>query len=385
MRTALLTGATGSLGIRLLGELCARGRFDRIFCLTRRRIGQSGRQRLEACAYRHGVTLSAAVVAVDGDLGAPHLGLAPDDEAQLVRAMTHLFHAAADIRFNQPLDVIRRSNLDGTRALLDLCARARARHGRFSRFVHVGTAYVSRPRRGLAEERVLAPRREFRNSYEQSKFEAEALVRARRGEVPSVIVRPSIIWVEDRDGRMPQRSAAYPLLKLHAQWPFRFLPVFANTLDIVPVGFVARAIAALGLDDDSEGGCFHLAAGADGALTLWRFCALLDEAFGALGHPRQHVRLPPWLSHACLPLWRGAMLRRMRGRAAWDAYLPYLEHRNPRFDIAAARAALTRAGIAIPTSEAIVRDSLPRVLAELTGRTRTRMTGAAVASAIAHR
>ncbi|HEU4732352.1 MAG TPA: SDR family oxidoreductase [Kofleriaceae bacterium] len=362
MRTAFVTGATGAVGINLLHELVETREFERIYCLVRRRATQSGQSRLEDHARAHGFELSPAVVAVHGDVRQPRLGLCGDDDARLVREVTHVFHAAADVRFNQALAAIRRVNVDGTRAVLDLCTRARAANPAFCHLVYIGTAYVAEQRARVAQEQALAPREVFRNSYEQSKFEAEQLVRARRDAVPSIIFRPSIIWSLDGDGRMPAKSAVYPALKMYMRWPLPAIPVHRTTLDIVPADFVARAIARLGMQPEHVGRCFHLAAGAEGDLPLRRFYGLLDEALREVGLHKRIRKLPPWAWKLYFPLLRLTFLRKMRSGAAWGAYFPYVQTRNPRFEVEGARAALARHAIEVPRSEAVVERSLVRIL-----------------------
>jgi Male sterility protein len=187
-------------------------------------------------------------------------------------------------------------------------------------------------------------------------------VRAHRGQVPSIIFRPSIIWSLDGDGRMPPKSAVYPALKMYLRWPLPAIPVHRTTLDIVSADFVARAIARLGMQHEHVGRCFHLAAGPDGDLPLRRFYGLLDEAFREVGLRKRIRKLPPWAWKLYFPLLRLTFLRRMRSGAAWGAYFPYVQARNPRFEIDGARAALARHAIEVPRSEAVVKHSLVRIL-----------------------
>ena len=53
---------------------------------------------------------------------------------------------------------------------------------------YVGTAYVAGERSDLVREDELAIDQGYRNTYEQTKAEAEALVRARLGSMPGVIL-----------------------------------------------------------------------------------------------------------------------------------------------------------------------------------------------------
>jgi long-chain acyl-CoA synthetase len=362
MSVAFLTGATGSVGIYLLRELCERTDVHRIFCLVRRRGAESGQSRLAEHARQHGFHLPPHVIAVHGDMRQPRLGLNDFDYGLLARQVTHVFHSAADVRFNQTIDVMRRTNVGGTRAVLDFCELARATNPDFAVLSYVGTAYVAKDRATLALESLLDRRDTFRNTYEQSKYEAERLVRSRRSRVPTIIFRPSIVWSLDGDGRMQAKSAVYPAIKLYLKWPVPMIPVHENTLDVVPVDFVARATCALGMDPSHVGECYHLAVGHEGDLSLRRFYGILGDAFREAGHPRRIYRLPMWAWRPCWKIVKATFLRRMRSGAAWDAYFPYVQSRNPRFDVTRSRAALARHGIRIPTSEETLRGTVTGVV-----------------------
>ena len=54
---------------------------------------------------------------------------------------------------------------------------------------------------------------DFRNPYEQSKFEAELLVRERSRSLPIQVVRPSIVVGDSRTGLTPAFNVLY--------WPLR--------------------------------------------------------------------------------------------------------------------------------------------------------------------
>jgi hypothetical protein len=72
------------------------------------------------------------------------------------------------------------------------------RRGRLRRHVHVSTAYVAGRFHGIFKETDLDLGQGFRNTYEQSKFEAEKAIGEAAGELPLVIARPSIIVGDSR-------------------------------------------------------------------------------------------------------------------------------------------------------------------------------------------
>ena len=128
------------------------------------------------------------------------------------------------------------------------------------RVTYVSTAYVAGDRRGTAYE----DDREtgaFRNSYERSKHEAEALVRS--STLPWTIARPSIVVGESTTGWTASFNVLYGPLRAFDAGAYPLLPARRRSpVDVVSVDYVADAVAALAHHPEAAGGTFHLTAGA---------------------------------------------------------------------------------------------------------------------------
>ena len=204
--TILLTGATGFVGMELLARYLERG--DReIVALVRAPTDDAARARMDAVlanlfGARRARGYAGRVRAVAAELTATRMGLSERRYAELAGKVSAIVHSAASVSFSQPLDQARAINREGTRRLLEFAGHAR-RDGGLERYAHVSTAYVAGTHRGRFCERDLDVGQQFRNSYEQSKFEAEQLVR-NQAEVPFTILRPSIV-VGDRQQRLDGR------------------------------------------------------------------------------------------------------------------------------------------------------------------------------------
>lgn len=175
----LLTGATGFLGMELLARYLERT--DRVvYALVRAADDAEAQARLRAAV----ATVVAApgrydhrVLAIRGDVALPGLGLRRSTRVALAETVTEIVHAAASVSFTLPLPDAREINVEGTHRLLELAQLCRAR-GSLRRFSHISTAYVAGDRVGVFHEDELDAGQGFRNSYEQTKHEAETLVRA---------------------------------------------------------------------------------------------------------------------------------------------------------------------------------------------------------------
>ncbi len=352
MSLTLVTGATGFLGREVVRALRARDPAIRLVALIRAPDDAALERRCRSLgthvrpAIGRGVAVGVApVTAVRGDVSAPAFGLERRSWDTLVAQVDRVVHVAATTRFDLPLVEARRQNVDGTREVIRFCRRLRA-FGNSGRLDHVSTAYVAGDRRDVVAEDELEAGQVFRNTYERSKYEAEQLCWQARAELPVAIHRPSIIVGSARTGATTSFKALYwpleVLLRFYGLAPTvlpRLVPLPLHpdcSLDIVPVDWVAEAIAALHHRPEAAGRCHHLAAGAGAAATVAQLARLCGEHFGVE---------PPRFAAARGPLMRlaragGPLLRLVAPRFARHAraFHPY-SVQNPRFDVTNTRAA----------------------------------------------
>jgi long-chain acyl-CoA synthetase len=249
-RCVLLTGATGFLGMEVLARLLERSERD-VMCVVRADGPGAAEERLDgvlAKLYRDPSPYRERVHALPGDLTSAVE--TPDMEIDVV------CHCAASIAFDLPLDEAREINVDGTRTVLELARIVGAR-----RFVHVSTAYVSGTHEGRFTEDMRGT--EFRNTYEQTKCEAERIVGGVSG-IEVAIARPSIVMGESDTGWTPSFNVLYWPLRAFARGLFAQVPARPDgRVDVVPVDYVADGILKL-IDSDATG-TFNLVSGAEAA------------------------------------------------------------------------------------------------------------------------
>ena len=208
-----MTGATGFLGMEVLARLLDAGERD-VVCLVRAADRGAAEARLDGVLetlWADPAPYRGRVRAVAGDLTSPGLGIDPAERTALAEEVGAVLHCAASITFDLPLEEARAINVEGTREMIGFAREAKAR-GRLERFLHVSTAYVAGAYPGTFGERQLVAGQEFRNTYEQTKWEAEQLVAAADDLAPAV-VRPSIVMGESDSGWTPAFNVLY--------WPLR--------------------------------------------------------------------------------------------------------------------------------------------------------------------
>src|SRR5215207_1414149 len=191
----LITGATGFVGREVLTRYLEQT--DRtVYALVRADDAPAADKRLRdglRSATGSDVAESPRLVAVPGEV-------------------SDVIHSAASVSFALPLDESRAINVEGTRNVVDFADQCADRGG-LHRLCYVSTAYVAGTHEGEFGEDDLAVGQEFRNPYEESKFEAERLVRIRGKHLPVQIVRPSIVVGEKRSGWTGSFNVLYAPLK----------------------------------------------------------------------------------------------------------------------------------------------------------------------------
>ncbi len=348
----LLTGATGFLGQELLARLLADGTDRELLALVRAPDDAAAQARVDAILAGLGAP-AGAVEAVRGELTQPHLGLDVATQDALAARVTKVVHCAASVSFTLPIERAREINVVGTRRMLALARRC----ARLERFAYVSTAYVAGHARGAFAGTDLDDGQAFRNSYEQSKNEAEALVRAAANQLPAVqVFRPSIVVGDRATGWTTSFNVVYQPLRAFSRGLYDVLPGDLDApVDIVSIDYVADAICAL-LGEPVRGGLetHPLVSGADAT----HVGELVELASAYYERPAPTIVPAPLFNALVVPL------ARLRGSAAQRAvldgsaqYFPYFSVAC-RFEDGPTRARLARHGIA-PSP---LREYLPRLL-----------------------
>jgi thioester reductase-like protein len=347
----LLTGVTGFVGMEVLARYLERSD-RRVVTLIRAADEQAARARLDSVLNNlfgvRGRRYAKRVDAVAADLLAPGLGISAARRGTLARRVSTIVHSAASVSFTLPLEEARAVNVGGTRQMLELAELACA-HGGLRRYAQVSTAYVAGTHAGGFGERDLDVGQSFHNSYEQSKFESEQLVRAQDG-LPYSVMRPSIVVGDRRSGWTAAFNVLYWPLRAFARGLFTAVPAIPSApVDVVSIDYVADAIHALCESRDGVGETFHLTAGAN-ATTMEEISSLASRYFR---RPLPTVLSPDdfaALEREASPLQRTAL-------EGSRVYFPYFAL-GAEFDNAIARSRLEPAGILVSP----LRDYLERLL-----------------------
>jgi thioester reductase-like protein len=276
----LLTGATGFLGIEVLAR-CLEHDSRNVIALVRAPDDESAQRRIndtladalgDAAAEHEG-----RVQAVAADVSRPGLGLSDEKVRELAERTRTVVHCAASVSFAQPLACARQVNVGGTSEMLSFAETA-MQHGGLERYVHVSTAFVSGTHPGRFYEKDLYLGQGFRNTYEQSKCEAELLLRATK-RLPVTVLRPSIVVGDRQTGWTSAFNVIYWPLRAFAKGLLSVVPaVPTSPVDVVPVDYVADAIHALARHPAAAGHTYNLTAGA-ATTTIGEIATIASDYF----------------------------------------------------------------------------------------------------------
>ncbi len=249
--TYFVTGATGFIGRHLLERLLERK--GTIHCLVRKESiakFEALRDELGADAKR--------LVAVQGDLGKPGLGIAPATRRALAGKVRHFFHLAALYDLAAGPEEQQRANVDGTRHALDAAKAIDA-----GCFHHVSSIAVAGLYPGVFREDMFDEAEELDHPYFRTKHDSEALVR-REHAGPYRIYRPGIVIGDSRTGAIDKIDGPYyffRLLKKMRQALPPWMPTIGlegGRMNLVPVDWVAAVLDHIAHKPALDGHTFHL-------------------------------------------------------------------------------------------------------------------------------
>jgi long-chain acyl-CoA synthetase len=324
-RSVLLTGGTGFLGTLLAKRLLEEN--VTILALVRARDREAAEARLRK-AWWDWPQLSSAVgrriIAVPGDIRHEDLGMGKEDLIQVRSSVGTIINAAADLRLNEELNVLRETNVEGVRNLLEVAKDIDAAAG-LHRFSHVSTAYVCGRRKGEIDEESLGT--DFSSTYEESKAEGERLVRI--SDIPFSIFRPVMVVGESQKGWVRTFNTLYYPLRLYLTGHLRIMPMDPRTkVNMVPGDLAADAIVRITLDPRGMDRTAHLVPPEGRLPTVAQLMDLARSwALAELDHrlPRaRFIRMPARTRDALVRL-SGALSRQRGKEGDMSPLLAYLE------------------------------------------------------------
>lgn len=327
-RIYFVTGATGTVGSALIPFLLERAE-NEVRVLIRADTPAHLDARLEEMhefwGYGREASERLRIQALAGDIEKPGFGVTSAVYEELSKTVTHIIHCAGKVRMNLPLDDARSAAVASARNVVEL-GRACAN---LQKIEFVSTVGVGGRLPGAVPETWITAPREFHNTYEQSKAEAEDYIRSEveRG-LPLTVHRPSMVVGDAATGKIIHFQIFYYLCEFLSGRPSRGVcPILGRArLDIIPADYVGRALCWSSMEPRMAGRILHLCSGPYESIPLHELQHRVRQVWQdhGLSLPKL-IKIPSGVLRASLPiLSRLAPAPSRRGLRALPIFLDYL-------------------------------------------------------------
>ncbi|MEP6946244.1 MAG: SDR family oxidoreductase [Acidobacteriota bacterium] len=255
-RSIMITGFPGFIAARLVANLA--NSETQFFLLVQPQFVEKAMAEVEEIAETTATPLESFVI-VEGDITQADLGIEREDLETIRFETTDVYHLAAIYDLAVEKELAFSVNLDGTRNVNAFVRSIKHLH----RYNYISTCYVAGKRVGEIRESELEHEAGFRNYYEETKYRAEIEVEKLKKELPVTIFRPSVVVGDSNTGQTLKYDGIYYLI-LYLRIAPAILRVFnvGNNdvrLNLVPVDYVVKSIAALARVDEATGQTISLA------------------------------------------------------------------------------------------------------------------------------
>jgi thioester reductase-like protein len=244
------------------------------------------------------------IVGIIGDISRPLFGMEKGIYDQVSSQCTHIIHCAGNVRMNLSIEDARKCSVDSAKNVVAL-AKVCKKNNNLEKIEFVSTVGVGGDLSRLPETWI-SEKREFHNTYEQAKAEAEDYIRdlVETG-LPLTVHRPSMVVGDSETGKIIHFQIFYHICEFLSGR--RTLSVIPNTgnvrLDTIPCDYVAGVIAWSSRTRETTGQVLHECSGPEHAILLTDLKKMVQKCFREkrIKLPKP-VTIPVWLFKAAVPV-----------------------------------------------------------------------------------
>ena len=278
----LITGGLGMIGREISSLLMQKTKTD-IYLLIHEQGSSSARENiLSLLSLPINKEFRDRLKIVKGDVTKPKLGMEKAEYQDVVANITHIIHAAASTRFDLSIEEARKINVSGTKNVALLAKEC----SHIRQFGFLSTAYISGKRTGEIKEKELEHTTGFVNTYEQSKYEAEILLKDFSKDFPISIYRLSTVFGDSKTGKVSHFIAPHQAVRMMYLGLASMLPGTSDySVDLISSDYTAGAILDLYWKNFKPNQTFHITHG-NKSFTLKE---IVDESYTQLA-----VADPEW-------------------------------------------------------------------------------------------
>lgn len=255
MKAHFFTGFPGFITSQIVRTLFKKDVTDYVYALILPTERQKAEQEVEAILTQFpGRTIEL----IEGDITVPQLDLKNEIIERIQHNISVFWHLAAIYDLAVPREAAWKVNVEGTKNVNAFVKQL----PQVDRYMYFSTAYVAGRREGVLLETELIRPDEFKNYYEETKYEAEIFVEEMKEFVPTTIIRPGIVVGNSVTGETIKFDGPYFFMNLIDK--LKFLPIFpyigrsTATINVVPVDYIINAVVFMSGEPSAAGKTVHL-------------------------------------------------------------------------------------------------------------------------------
>ncbi len=296
-----------------------------------------------------------------GDATAENFGLEKTEFHDLSYTITHIIHCASSVKLNMSLSDARQACFIPAERMIAF-AKACKQNGRLQKIEYISTVGINGRIPGILLEEPLYSERQFHNTYENAKAEAETFILENIAVgFPITIHRPSMVIGNSQTGKIVHFQVFYHLAQfLTGKFTGGFIPQLKHhKLDIIPSDIVAKGIVASLLDTGSVHKIYNWCSGPDISLPIEELRTIIYPAFKKVEPQLPRPKLisyEQFLFILKVLIWISDSKNKRKLQTLY-AFLAYAGE-SQGFDNHHARELLAKDQLCVPA----VRDYLPQIL-----------------------
>ena len=269
-KTVFLTGVTGFLGVHILGDLLSKTPLiNKIYCSIRRNDQRTIEERLIDHMHfyfgnKYDDAIKKYVVCIDSDINKPMLGIEPNDLNILRNNVDCVIHSAANVKHYGSYDESEKTNIKGTKHVIDLCLYINCSLHYISTMTISGNYLLEQTDANtIFDENTFYKKQSFEdNVYAKSKLIAESyVIDAIKSGLTSTIYRVGDLTGRYSDGVFQKNineNSIYTRLKSLLEIGEIPDTIINNYLEFTPVDYASKAINSIIWSNNSSNRIYHI-------------------------------------------------------------------------------------------------------------------------------
>lgn len=246
MKSVLLTGSTGFVGIYILRELLEQTSAN-IYCLVRADDSAHAWNRLKSQLNKYFLwkeVYEPRIKVVVGDLAKENLGIEDLIFKELASDIDVIYHNAAIVNFTYHYNNLKNANVNGTEEILRFAVNAKLKRVHYVSSLYVFSAENCGLCDSITEQKIPSNSKGLKLGYTQSKCISEKIIElARRRGLPVSIYRLGRVGGDSCTGACQTNDFFWEIVRVGIR--IGCLPRLNLSIDISPVDYIGKAIVCL--------------------------------------------------------------------------------------------------------------------------------------------